>query len=220
MASMKPFYRQVTLVAFRELRHNKAAFSLSAFTVLLATLMLTAILGLGDSLRTTLAKDARNILGGDFEIRRATQNFTPNETNWLSANADRISPMITVRAAGFTDNLTSLLILRVVEDNYPLNGQIILAGEREYSSDLLTQGIANGIPSVIDKDLAGSLGLSIGGTFQLGQATLSVVEIIDRIPDPSATMLLNAPVVLISAQNFDATGPACARHVENLPHEN
>lgn len=193
-------------MSLRELRHNKSAFALSMLTVLLATAMLTAILELGNSLRSTLAKDARNILGGDYEIRLTSRDFTNDEIDWLKSNSAHISKMVTARAAGFTDEHTSLLILRVVENNYPLSGQIILTSGEAYSSALLSQPADEAIPSVVASDLAGALQLSLGDTFQLGQGTLRVVEIIDRIPDPRTTMLLNAPVVLIATEHFDATG--------------
>lgn len=202
----KHAWRQAVLLARREARQGKVSFLLSVLTTMLASTMLSAVLGLGDSMRTTLSKDARTLLGGHFELRLAARNFTDGEIEWLQANSDRISKITSLRAVAFTDKVSSLLQVRAVDKAYPLFGKLVLTSTEQYSHELLQTEVRNGIAGIISTDLAGSLGIGLGERFELGATEVEVVALMEGIPDPNATMMLNAPVAFIALANLPATG--------------
>lgn len=198
--------RATKLVATRELRKGKRIFALSVITTALAAAMLYAVLGLGVALRSTLATDATVILGGDFEVRIRSRGFTDEELDWLVTNSDRVSEVTTVRSAAYTDDLSALVVIRAVDDRYPLFGEVGMEGDVPYSHDMLLQPSGSMVPVVTSSDLGDSLGIKVGDTFQIGSATALVVGLADRIPDPSATMLLHAPVVYMDHSGLGKTG--------------
>lgn len=203
---MRNAARQVLLLARREIRQGKLTFALSLLTNMLAAAMLAAVLGLGDSMRTTLSNDARNILGGDFELRLSTRGFNEEELSWLVDNTEQLSQITLIRAAAFTQELSALVQLRAVDENYPLLGSIVLADDQPFDHSLLTTPVTNGIPGLVSQDLAGSLGLAVGDRLEIGASEIEVVGLVKTIPDPSPTMLLNAPVTYIAKSSLSATG--------------
>ncbi len=200
------FTRSAKLVARRELRKGKATFVLPVITTALAAAMLHAVLGLGDALRNTLSSDATVILGGDFEIRMSLRDFSEEELDWIVTNSDRTSRVTAVRSAAFTDELSALMQIRAVDAEYPLFGEVGMVGDVPYSHDLLTQPTGDSVPAVISSDLGDSLEIGVGDGLQVGGASLVVTGIADAIPDPNATMLLNAPVIFLSHDGLARTG--------------
>ena len=198
--------RPIKLVAFRELRKGKRTFALSVITTSLAAAMLFAVLGLGDALRQTLASDATVILGGDFEARISSRDFSAEERDWLVENSDRTSSVTTVRSAAFTDDLSALMVIRAIDSNYPLFGEVEMQGDLPYSHDMLTQPSGDLVPVVVSSDLGDALEVGVGDTFLIGSATVVVTGLASRIPDPSATMLLNAPIVYMDHSSLPKTG--------------
>ena len=199
--------RPTMLVAKRELRQGKKTFVLSLITIMLAVTMLTTVFGLGDSLRTTLARDAKVILGGDFEIRLSARNFTTAERDWLIANSDRVSAVTTLRSAAIAADTTALVLIRVVDAAYPLFGEVPLADNTMYSYDLLQGARKEGqIPVVITSDLGAALGVDVGDSFTIGATTVRIIAMATSIPDPSTTMILNAPVIFMDSSALAATG--------------
>lgn len=198
--------RTAKIVARRELRKGKATFVLPVITTALAAAMLHAVLGLGDALRNTLSSDATVILGGDFEVRTSLRDFTEEELEWIVTNSDRTSRVTAVRSAAFTDDQSALMQIRAVDPEYPLFGEVGMVGDVPYSHDLLTQPTGDSVPAVISSDLGDSLELGVGDGLQVGGATLVVTGIADAIPDPNATMLLNAPVIFLSHEGLAQTG--------------
>ena len=198
--------RATKIVAARELRTGKRTFVLSVLTTALAAAMLYAVLGLGNALRYTLATDATVILGGNFEVRISSREFDDKELDWIVTNSDRTSKVTTVRSAAYTDELTALMVIRAVDENYPLFGNVGLVGDTDYSHDLLTQPTGSMVPVVVSSDLGDALGVGVGDTFLVGAATVVVTGLADSIPDPSATMLLNAPIVYMDHSSLPHTG--------------
>ena len=200
--------RPAKLVYFRDLRRGKRIFLLSVATTMLATAMLSAVLGLGNSLRATLARDANVILGGDFEMRINSRDFKTEEIDWITQESDRVSRVTSVRSLASTEELSSLMVIRAVDSSYPLFGELVLEGDHKYGHDILVEPLGDVVPVVISSDLGGALRVGVGDHFTVGAATVRVMSIATHVPDPSPTMLLNAPLVFMARENLPATGLA------------
>ena len=192
-------------IAARELRQGKRSFLLAAFTTALATAMLSAVLGLGDSMRSTLLRDARTILGGDFELRLSNRVFTDEEMAWITERSEETSRLTQIRSAAYTDELSALIVVRAVDEAYPLLGELEMTEGDAYAYATL-DGDGDSIPSYVTDGLAGALGIGMGDTYELGGATLRIAGIVGRIPDPNANMMLNAPIVFMAKRHLERTG--------------
>ena len=198
--------RTSLLVSQREMRHGKRTFILAVITTMLASAMLAAVLGLGDAIRSTLLRDARTLLGGDFEVRLTLRSFTAEELDYLRSNSVRTTELTQVRSAAFTEELSALVSLRAIDANYPLFGELELAEEQVYDHELLSYTGSGPVPALISTDLAGALNIAVGDSLTLGSAELAVAGLISNVPDPSQTMLLNAPLIYLDKANLGATG--------------
>lgn len=198
--------RTALLVSRRELRQGKRTFLLAVLTTILASSMLAAVLGLGDAIRSTLLRDARTLLGGDFEIRHALRDFTPEERDYLRSNSRRASELTQIRSAAYTDELSALVSLRAIDAGYPLFGKLELADGSAYAHTMLAYAGSGPVPALISTDLAGALSIGVGDVFSLGAAELAVIALVSNVPDPSQTMLLNAPLIYIAKASLPATG--------------
>ncbi|MBF2734571.1 MAG: ABC transporter permease [Betaproteobacteria bacterium AqS2] len=194
-------------VALRELRRGKKTFALAIITTAMATAMLSAVLGLGDSMRSTLLRDARTILGGDLEIRLSNRDFSDEELAWVAERSEERSALTQVRSAAYTEELSTLVVIRAVDAAYPLLGTIEFTGDVAYDHAALDQEPVDGmLPAYVTDGLAAALEIGVGDSFDIGGGKARVIGIVARIPDPNATMMLNAPIVFMARRHLGLTG--------------
>lgn len=197
---------QAWRLARRELRGG-----LRGFRVFLACLALGsfAIAGVGSfsaAARSGLLSDARALLGGDLEVRRVHRPLDSAERAFLAA-AGRVSRVVTlramVRAAGGEQR--SLVELKAVDGAYPLYGSVASAPPQPLAR-ALAQAPDGRYGALVEPALLQRLGLQVGASLHLDQATLRIAGTLQREPDRTLRGFTLGPRLLISSAALAASG--------------
>ena len=190
----------------RDLRAGELRLLLVA--VMLAVAALSAVGFFADRLNTGLARDARQLLGGDALV--ASDKPTPPA---LQALAQRLR-LQTATSAGFPSmarapdakgGATRLVSVKAVSDGYPLRGQLQISDTPGGKVQSVTAQPASGTVWV-DAPVLESLNLAMGDKLLLGDAELTIAKIIVIEPDRGAGFLGFAPRVMLHERDLAATG--------------
>lgn len=191
-------------VALRDLRGG-----LRRFAVLLACLALgvatIAVVGsVGAALQSALLRDARTMLGGDLEAGLSYRAANPEERA-LFERLGRLGEVIEVMGRGHVGENSAFLSIRAVDGAYPLLGAMALEPAGTPLADLLAE--RDGVHGLVANPLLlDRLGLGLGDTLSIDQATFAVRGTIGSLPDQlSASFALGIPV-LMSVEALHATG--------------
>ncbi|MDP6603080.1 MAG: ABC transporter permease [Rhodospirillales bacterium] len=182
---------------------------LRGFRILLACLALgvgtiAAVGSVRESVITGLRQDASLLLGGDVEIRLHNRPVAAEEAAFAAVGARAISDTLQVRAMARTREARSLVELKAVDGRYPLVGSV--ATEPAMSlEDALGQREGRW-GALAERSLLTKLGIGIGDTVRLGEATFAVRGTIAREPDRVASVFSLGPRLLIRAEALPATG--------------
>ena len=196
---------QAVQLARRELRGG-----IRGLRIFLACLMLgvTAIAGIGSLAASVVAgikADARDLLGGDAEVRLAYRPASATEHAFL-AQSGRLSEIATMRAMARTrgGDRRSLIELKAVDPAYPLYGTVVLAPAESLGAALDRRGGSFG--AAVDRAVLDRLGLALGDNLKIGEATLQLRATVEREPDAVAGGLEFGPRVIIAAEALAETG--------------
>lgn len=190
---------------WRDLRAGQLRLVLVAVT--LAVAALTAVGFFADRLQGALARDARQLLGGDAVL--ASDQPTPAA---FSAEAARLGlrssstlgfPTM-ARAPEAQGGASRLVALKSVAPGYPLRGRLQVAASAEAPGQPTDTIPAPG-EVWVDAALLQALGLAVGDALLLGDARLRVARILTFEPDRGAGVLSFAPRVLLNAHDLAAT---------------
>jgi len=194
-------------LAWRQLARDFRAgeLRLLVVAVMLAVAALSAVGFFADRIDGGLARDARQLLGGDAIV--SSDQPSP------AAFADK------ARALGLTTATTAsfpsmgrapeekgggsrLVTVKAVSDAYPLRGKVTIAGAPNAS----TPRTAPEPGSVwVDPALLDALQLKVGDGLLLGDATLRIAATIVNEPDRGAGFLAFAPRVMLNQADLAAT---------------
>jgi putative ABC transport system permease protein len=181
---------------------------LLALAVVLAVAALTAVAFFADRLNAGLARDARQLLGGDA-VLASDQPAPPG----LAQQAQALG-LQTATSAGFPSmgrapeargGTSRLVAVKAVSPNYPLRGQL----QVKTAPDGAVQPAAGGPPRGtvwVDEAVLESLGLTTGDTLLLGEAAFRIERLIVVEPDRGAGFLSFAPRVMLHEADLPATG--------------
>jgi len=194
-------------LARRELRGG-----LKGFRVFLACLALGvgAIAAVGWSSSAIiggLRADAKQMLGGDIELRIVHRAATSEEFAYLSQTATKVSQSIRMRAMAIstidTDKRT-LIQLKAVDDLYPLEGMLKSTPAMSIKDALaMRDGVAG---ALVDPNLLDKMSVQIGDLIRVGKAQFRVSGTIDKEPDRVTSMVNFGPRLMISTKALAATG--------------
>ncbi|KQV78737.1 ABC transporter permease [Rhizobacter sp. Root1221] len=196
-------------LAWRQLLRDFRAgeLRLLVVAVMLAVAALTAVGFFADRLNQSLARDARQLLGGDAII--ASDQPAP------TAFADRAlgAGLQVVRTAAFPSmgrapddkgGASRLVSVKSVTAGYPLRGQLMIGAS----------GQGAGVPSTsvpergtvwVDATLLDGLGLAVGDPLLLGDATLKIAAVIVQEPDRGAGFMSFSPRVMLNDADLPGT---------------
>ena len=153
--------------------------------VTLAVAALTAVGFFADRLKGGLQRDARQLLGGDAVLRsdEATPAAFIAKARELGLNsAASVSFPTMARATDADGGASKLAAFKAVPAGYPLRGNLQVSsaegGKGENTRDIPVPGTAWVDPSLLD-----ALGLKIGQTLLMGDASFKVTRIITQEPD-------------------------------------
>jgi len=191
---------------WRDLRAGELRLLIVAVT--LAVAALTAVGFFADRLKGGLQRDARQLLGGDAVLR--SDEVTPAvfiakaKALGLQSAASVSFPTM-ARATDADGGAIKLVAFKAVPEGYPLRGNLVvsetLEGQARKTRDIPAPGTAWVDPSLLD-----ALGLKIGQTLLMGDASFKVTRIITQEPDRGAGFISFSPRAMINQADVAATG--------------
>jgi putative ABC transport system permease protein len=197
-------------LAWRQLARDFRAgeLRLLVVAVTLAVAALTAVGFFADRLNNGLARDARQLLGGDAIIasdQPAPAAFaTKAREMGLTVATSATFPSMG-RAPDDKGGGSRLVGVKSVSPNYPLRGKLRVGTGPGRPEQDIARGPAPG--SVwTDAALLDALGLKVGDTLLLGDAALRIEQVIVIEPDRGANFTSFAPRVMLHEADLPATG--------------
>jgi len=181
---------------------------LLAVAVVLAVAALTAVAFFADRLNSGLARDARQLLGGDAVV--SSDQPTPAS---LVQRAQALG-LATAGSAGFPSmgrapdargGASRLVAVKAVSSNYPLRGRLQVKASPEAAVQTVEGGPPRGAVWV-DEPILESLGLTMGDQLLLGDAAFKIDRIIVVEPDRGAGFMSFSPRVMLHEGDLPATG--------------
>jgi putative ABC transport system permease protein len=189
----------------RDFRAGELRLLLVAVT--LAVAALTAVGFFADRLNQGLARDARQLLGGDAIIA-SDQPLPPVFTQKALALGLTVAHTAAFpsmgRAPDGKGGNSRLVSVKSVSDGYPLRGKLRVLPAAGAAEATVANGPARGTVWV-DAPLLDSLNLQIGDELLLGDATLKIASVIVVEPDRGAGFLAFAPRVMLHEADLAAT---------------
>ncbi len=190
---------------WRDLRAGELRLLIVAVT--LAVAALTAVGFFADRLKGGLQRDARQLLGGDAVLRsdEATPAVFIAKAKALGLQtAASVSFPTMARATDTDGGATKLAAFKAVPAGYPLRGSLLVSsiadGKGESTRDIPAPGTV-----WVDTSLLDALGLKIGQTLLMGDASFKVTRIITQEPDRGAGFISFSPRAMINTADVAAT---------------
>ena len=176
--------------------------------VTLAVAALTAVGFFADRLKGGLQRDARQLLGGDAVLRSdevTPDIFIANAKALGLQSAASVSFPTMARATDADGGATKLAAFKAVPAGYPLRGSLQVSstvdGKSEITREIPAPGTAWVDPSLLD-----ALGIKIGQTLLMGDASFKVARVITQEPDRGAGFISFSPRAMINQADVAATG--------------
>lgn len=214
--SMNPLFLQLgwrTLL--RDLRAGELRLLIVAVT--LAVAALTAVGFFADRLKGGLQRDARQLLGGDAVLR--SDGVTP-EAFVAKARSLGLQAISTVtfptmgRALDADGGASKLVAFKAVPEGYPLRGNVTVADSVDAAGAATREIPASGT-AWADASLLDALGLRVGQTLLMGDASFKLTRVIVQEPDRGAGFINFSPRVMVNSADLAATNliqPASRTH--------
>ncbi|MEO6747041.1 MAG: ABC transporter permease, partial [Caldimonas sp.] len=176
--------------------------------VMLAVAALAAVGFFADRINAGLARDARQILGGDAIVasdQPAPAVFAERARDLgLTTATTAVFPSMG-RAPDGKGGASRLVTVKAVSAGYPLRGQLrINAGPG--TPDVSFAGAPEPGTAWVDPALLDALTLQVGDALLLGDSSLRIAKTIVIEPDRGAGFLSFAPRVLMNEADLAATG--------------
>jgi putative ABC transport system permease protein len=190
-------------LALREMRGGISGFYIFIACIALGAAALAAIGTLSSAITTGIAREGQVLLGGDVEASLVHRRATDPERAFLT-NEGPVSEIATLRSmARLTDGSSqALVLLKAVDDVYPLYGAVMLEDGSDLRAALRPGGAA------VERALLEQLGLQKGSRFNVGETTLEVTAVIISEPDRLSAGPSLGPRVMVSIDTLAKTGLA------------
>jgi putative ABC transport system permease protein len=195
--SLAAFLYAVRL-ARRELRGGAAGLRVLVACLVLGVGAIAGVGSLAASLTAGITGDARELLGGDVEVRLAYRPADAAEHAFL-ARSGRLSEVAAMRAMARTQDgrRQSLIELKAVDAAYPLYGKVDMAPPQPLATALAVRADSL-FGAVVDPAILQRLDVKIGDRITIGDASLQIRGTIEHEPDAAASGLVFGPRVMIS----------------------
>jgi putative ABC transport system permease protein len=194
--------------ALRELRGGLRGFYVFIACIALGVMAIAGVGSVAASLRDGLAREGRNLLGGDVAFALFQREAKPAELEFLRSRG-QVSVQATARAMARTaDGRLALVELKAVDDAYPMLGELTLTPKMPPQSplaDLLAERDGK-FGAAVDSTLLARLDLKIGDAVSVGEASFQIRSVVDAEPDKLAGGIGLGPRFLISEAGLRATG--------------
>ncbi|NQU56806.1 MAG: ABC transporter permease, partial [Rhodospirillales bacterium] len=197
-------------LARRELRAGLTGFRIFLACLGVGVAAIAAVGTISASVTGGLNNNAKNLLGGDVDLRFHNHPNSESQDRYLLENSETLSKTMELRAMATPvdgqggERGRSLIELKGVDDAYPLSGEMALAPALTLDAALAKQADGT-FGAVADANLLKRLGLELGGRVRVGEATLSITAIIKSEPDRVASVLSFGPRLMVSMAALDGT---------------
>jgi putative ABC transport system permease protein len=154
-----------------------------------------------ESVRESVRRDARALLGGDLELESPNVPVAPAELGRLFGTAARVST--TVRTATLVtapDGRRLAVALKGVDEAWPLVGSVVLDPPVPIRDALAEDG------AVVEPSLLARLGVGIGDRLRLGETSVRINAVLVREPDRLGGFAGFGPRLLVSADTVEKAG--------------
>lgn len=200
----------IGLLAWRQMARDFRAgeLRLLVVAVMLAVAALSAVGFFADRINGGLARDARQLLGGDAIV--ASDQPVPAS---FAAKAQALG-LVTATTAAFPSmgraadekgGASRLVSVKAVSDAYPLRGQVKVGGKAE-GAEQKRSGAPERGSAWVDPALLDALKLNVGDTLLLGDASLRIAHTIVNEPDRGVGFTAFAPRVILNQADLQGTG--------------
>ena len=172
--------------------------------VMLAVAALSAVGFFADRINGGLARDARQLLGGDAIVssdQPSPAAFTEKAHALGLVTATTAGFPSMARAGKAQGGASKLVAVKAVSADYPLRGRVTLAPESAGASRAPAPGSAWVDPGLLD-----ALKLHVGDPLLLGDASLRIAATIVNEPDRGTGFASFAPRVMLNQSDLAATG--------------
>ncbi|MDQ3272608.1 MAG: ABC transporter permease, partial [Pseudomonadota bacterium] len=189
----------------RDLRAGELRLLIVAVT--LAVAALTAVGFFADRLKGGLQRDALQLLGGDAVLR--SDGVTP-EVFVARARSLGLQAILTVtfptmgRALEADGGASKLVAFKAVPEGYPLRGSLTVADSVDGAGTATREIPASGT-AWADASLLDALGLRVGQTLLMGDASFKITRVIVQEPDRGAGFINFSPRVMVNSTDLAAT---------------
>ena len=187
---------------FRQIIRSRRQATMFVMCVALSIVTLIALNGFSASVHTSLLNDARSLHAADIIIHShydippaLTKAVRKLEDDGMVASARVYEFYSMVRTRENRDSL--LAKLKVVQKGYPFYGQIVLQSGREFKSELEPGHI------IVSQPLLDRLKINIGDQLHVGQALLTVKDVVLQEPDQPVSFYFLGPRIFISADDLE-----------------
>ena len=194
----------------RDWRAGELRFLLVALIVAVASL--SAVGFFIDRMRSSLNRDAHQLLGADLLIN-ADQPVRPAWRQEALRRglilADTVTFPSMAQAGQGEQSSAQLASIKAVSERYPLRGAVkITASADEAGQGRGQKTTATPAPGTVwvDPNILSGLKTTVGATLTLGDKTFTITELIAAEPDRGPSFANFAPRVMISMADLPATG--------------
>jgi putative ABC transport system permease protein len=190
--------------ALRELRGGLRGFYVFISCIALGVMAIAGVGSVAASLGDGLAREGRNLLGGDIAFVLFQREAKPAEIALLRSRGE-LSVIATLRAmARASDGRLALVEMKAVDGSYPSLGELTLNPKLPIR-DILEQ--RDGVfGAAADPTLLARLDLKVGDKVNVGEATFQIRSSVEAEPDKLGVGVGFGPRFLISEDALRATG--------------
>ena len=189
-------------MAWLEFRASRSRFLFVVLAVALGVAALTGVKGFGESVRYTLHKEARSLMGADLMVR---MNGAPNESELgfleqLQQRGIDYTPVTeTVSMSSSATHPTPVLSSLKAADlaKYPFYGDMQFDPPKPaMTSDTVA----------VSEDLLYRLNVHVGDSIKVGAQNFRIIAVSIKEPDRMTTGFTLGPRVLMTREGYDRTG--------------
>ena len=178
--------------------------TLIGIALVIAVASVTTVGFFTDRVHRALEQQANQLLGADLVIA-STRPVDESFAQEAVRRGLEVTRMLRFPSMVMKDSANVLASIKVIENRYPLRGELRLA-RTLYGPDERTRGAPAPGSIWADERLFTQLGLAIGDALQLGNSTLRVAAIVTQEPDTAVGFINAGPRVYLNAADIGATG--------------
>ena len=187
-------------LALRDLRGGLGGFTIFLICIALGTGAIGTINGLSGAIQNSIAREGKELLGGDVEATLVHRQADARERAYL-ASMGEVSEVATLRGmARKPDGSAQALVdLKAIDGAYPLYGAVTFEDGR-LASLMREDGLA------VERSILDRLQIGLGDRIAIGRASFPVTAILEHEPDRLAGGPAFGARILLSQAALKQTG--------------